>query len=89
RPYYNPNNADFLSDRTKSFNDISISLSHLTSLFGNFTIVYLSCNNVFAFDNTFGYHFEPEPDDTGIYQAHPIQSYAKRTFIIGILVSIK
>ena len=89
RPYYNPNNPDFLGDRTRSFNDISISLSYLTSLFGNFTIVYLSCNNVFGFDNTFGYHFEPEPDDTGTYQAHPIQPYAKRTFIVAIFISIK
>jgi len=89
RPYYNPNNDSFMSDRTKSFNDISLSFSHLNSLFGNFTIVYFSCNNVFGFDNTFGYHFESEPDDTGTYQAHPIQPYARRTFIIGIFISIK
>lgn len=89
RPYYNPNNKDFLSDRTKSFNNISLSFSHLTNLFGYFTIVYCSCNNVFGFDNTFGYHFESEPDDTGTYLAHPIQPFAKRTFIIGIFISIK
>lgn len=89
RPYYNPNNDSFMSDRTRSFNDISLSFSHLTNPFGYFTIVYCSCNNVFGFDNTFGYHFESEPDDTGTYQAHPIQPYAKRTFIIGIFISIK
>ncbi len=89
RPYDDPNNANFMGDRTKSFNDISMAMSYLTSLFGYFTIVYVSCNNLFGFDNTFGYHFESEPDDTGIYQAHPIQSYAKRTFIIGIFISVK
>ena len=78
-----------MGDRTKPFNDFSMSMSYLTSLFGNFTIVFVSCNNVFGFDNTFGYHFETEPDDTGTYQAHPIQPYAKRTFIIGIFISIQ
>jgi hypothetical protein len=89
RPYYNPNNINFMDDRTKAFNDVSIGLSYLTNLFKNFTIIYFSCSNVFGFDNTFGYHFEPEPDETGTYQAHPIQPYAKRTFIIGIFISIK
>ena len=89
RPYYNPNHDNFMSDRTRSYNDISLALSYLTSVFGNFTIVYVSCNNIMGFDNTFGYHFEPEPDNTGVFQAHPIQAYAKRTFIIGIFISIE
>ncbi|MBN2214847.1 MAG: TonB-dependent receptor [Bacteroidales bacterium] len=89
RPYFNPNHDNFMSDRTRAFNDISLAVSYLTSLFGNFTIVYVSCNNVFGFDNTFGYHFETEPDDTGTYLAHPVQPYAKRTFIIGIFISIE
>lgn len=89
RPYYNPNNNNFMSDRTRPYNDISFSMSYLTRLLGNFTIVHCSCSNVFGFNNTFGYHFEQEPDDTGTYQAHPIQPYAKRTFIIAVFISIK
>ena len=89
RPYYNPNNEDFMSDKTKSFNDISLALSHLTNVFGNFTIIYISCNNLFGFNNVFGYHYDAEPDNSGVYESHAIQSYAKRTFIIGIFISIK
>lgn len=89
RPYFNPNNTNFMSDRTRPYNDISFSLSYLTRLLGNFTIIHCSCSNVFGFNNTFGYHFEQEPDDTGTYQAHPIQPYAKRTFIIAVFISIK
>ncbi len=88
RPYNDPNQSGFLTGKTKSFNDLSISLSHLTSIFGNFTIVYLSCTNILGFNNVFGYRFEQEPDESGTYQAHPLQPYAKRTFIIGIFISI-
>ncbi len=89
RTYYNPNNPVFLTDKTSSFNDISLAVSHLTNVFGNFTIVYLSCNNLFGFKNVFGYHYETVPDASGLYQAHPLQAYARRTFIIGIFISIK
>lgn len=89
RPYYNPNNPEFLSDRTKSFNDVSVNFSYLTSLFGHFTIVYLACGNVLGFKNIFGYHYETSPDESGIFQSHAIQPYAKRTFIAAIFISIK
>lgn len=89
RPYYNPNNEDFLSDKTKPFNDISINVSYLTQLFGNFTIVYFSCENIFGFNNIFGYNYEAEPDASGIFRSHPIQPFAKRTFIAAIFISIK
>jgi hypothetical protein len=89
RPYYNPNNPGFMSDRTRPFNDMSINCSHLTNIFGNFTIIYFSCSNLMGFNNIYGYHYEKEPDGSGIYQKHAIQPYAKRTFIIGVFISIK
>ena len=89
RSFFNPNNTGFLTDRTKPFNDLSLAASYLTNLFGNFTIVYVSCTNVPGFSNVFGYHYESQPDGSGIYQAHAIQPYSKRTFIIGIFISIK
>ncbi len=89
RPYFNPNTTGFLTNRTRPFNDLSLAASHLTNLFGNFTIIYVSCTNVMGFRNVFGYHYESQPDGSGVYQAHAIQPYSRRTFIIGIFISIK
>jgi hypothetical protein len=89
RPYYNPNNEDFLGDRTRSYQNLSVNSSYLTELFGNFTIIHLSVNNLFGFKNVFGYTYSNEPDANGIFKAHPVGPYAKRTFIIAIFISIK
>lgn len=89
RPYYNPNNDSFLGDRTKSYQNLSVNSSYLTELFGNFTIIHLSVNNLFGFENIFGYTYSNEPDANGIFEAHPVSPYAKRTFVIAIFISLK
>ncbi|MEO8147197.1 MAG: TonB-dependent receptor, partial [Bacteroidia bacterium] len=40
RPYYNPNNSDFLADKTKAYYNFSMNVSYLTSIAKHFTIVY-------------------------------------------------
>lgn len=72
RPYYNPNNPDFMSDRTKPYNDISIGLTHLMYLFNTQTVMHLIVNNVFGFDNVFGYNYRNTPDESGIYSSQAI-----------------
>jgi len=89
RPYYNPNNENFLGDRTKSYHNLSINSSYLTQLFGKFTIVHVSVNNLFGFKNIFGYSYSSEPGVNSIFEAHPITPYAKRTFVVAIFISIK
>ncbi len=89
RPYYNPNTETFLGDRTKAYQNLSFNTSYLTQLFGNFTIVHLSVNNLFGFKNIFGYTYNSEPDANGIFEAHPVSPYAKRTFVIAIFISLK
>lgn len=88
RPYFNPNSEEFLSDKTKQFNDLSLSLSYLTNLFSSFTIIHLSCSNVPGFNNINGYNFGNSPDSSGNFQIYPNYPYAKRTIIIGIFISI-
>jgi membrane-bound inhibitor of C-type lysozyme len=88
RPYYNPNNADFLGDRTKAYHNLSINGSYLTQLFGKFTIVHFSVNNLPGFDNIFGYEYSSEPGADSIFEAHPVKPYAKRTFILAVFISI-
>jgi hypothetical protein len=88
RPYYNPNNSSFLEDRTKSYHNLSTNISYLTQLFGKFTIVHFSVNNLPGFDNVFGYSYSNEPGANDIFEAHPVKPYAKRTFILAVFISI-
>jgi hypothetical protein len=89
RPYYNPNHDNFLSDRTKVYQNLSINCSYLTQLFGQFTIIHFSVNNLPGFNNVFGYSYSSEPGTDNIFEAHPIEPYAKRTFVLAVFISIK
>ena len=88
RPYYNPVNPDFLSDRTISYHDLSFNISYLTSIKDNFTIVYLSVGNVFGWDQTFGYRYSLQADSNGNFSAYEIKPGAKRFLFLGIFISI-
>jgi hypothetical protein len=89
RTYENPNNPNFLSDKTKDFNDLSASISYLTKILGNFAIVYFSVSNIPGFKNVYGYHFANQPDNEGIYESQPITSPAIRFIFLGIFISVK
>ena len=82
RPYYNPNNPDFLSDRTYDYHNFSLNLSYLTSIKGNFTILYVSVENVFGFNNVFSYRYSP---DGGFRK--PIGPAAPRSVFVGLFVT--
>ncbi len=84
RPYYNPNNPDFLSDRTKPYNDVSIGLTHILYLFNTQTVMHLIVNNIFGFDNVFGYTYSNTPDETGIYPRQAITPASKRMAVFLI-----
>jgi outer membrane cobalamin receptor len=84
RPYLNPNNPDFMSDKTKPFNDLSLSLTHLTYLFNTQTVIHLIVNNVFGFNNIYGYTYSNTPNETGVYNSRPITPPSKRMAVILI-----
>jgi len=89
RPYYNPAATKFHSDHTKPYNDVSGSLSHLTRVFDQFTIVHFSFSNLLGFDNVYGYRYAEDPDDSGKYASRAITPFVKRTFVIGVFISIE
>jgi|SRR5690554_2282951 len=84
RPYYNPNNPVFHGDKTKNYNNLSLSASYLTNLLGNFTVVYFSVNNLFGFSNVFGYRYSTD----GSYR-EAIEPAALRTAFLGVFISIE
>ncbi|NQU88152.1 MAG: TonB-dependent receptor [Mariniphaga sp.] len=81
RPYYNPNNSDFMSDRTKSYNDMSLSITHLMFIFDKQAVIHLVVNNVLGFNNIYGYTFNNTPDNRGIYHSQPVTPPSKRMIV--------
>lgn len=86
RPYHDPNYSGFMNSRTKSYNDVSLSLTYLMELFGKQSVLHLMVNNVAGFDNIFGYNFSNTPNAAGKYESTPIKSPFVRQIIF--LVSI-
>jgi hypothetical protein len=88
RTYYNPNSADFLSDKTGCYHDLSFNASYLTSLWKAFTIVYVSVSNLPGFKNVYGYHFSNVPEPDGTYKSYAIKPGSKRFWFFGVFITI-
>lgn len=88
RPYYNPENPEFMADRTKVYNDLSFNISYLTSIRDHFTIVYFSVGNLLGWEQSFGYRYSLNPDSSGNYESYEIKPGAKRFLFLGIFISI-
>ncbi len=88
RPYDNPNSPAFNAERTKAFNDLSLNVSYLRNIMGNFTIFHFSVTNVLGFENTFGQRFSALPNDNGVFSSTAIEPPAKRFFFVGMFMSI-
>ncbi len=84
RPYFNPNNPVFMSDHTKPYNDFSMGFTHIMYLFNTQSVVHLIVNNVFGFNNIYGYHFNELPNNQGVYEAEAITPPSKRMAVILI-----
>jgi len=87
RPFFNPNNPEFMVDKTNPYNDISIGLTHVLYLFNRQSVIHLVVNNLFGFENIYGYTYSNTPDSQGIYHATPVIPASKRMAIL--LVSIQ
>jgi hypothetical protein len=83
RPYFNPNNPEFLGDRAKNYQNLSLNASILTNLFNNFTVVFFSIDNLLGYENIYGYNYST--DGTRRSQ---IISPALRSIFIGMFISL-
>lgn len=85
RPYTNPNTDQFLSEKTKSFNSLSINWAYLLS---PQKILYVSVNNVLGFNNVNGYQYANTPDNNGIFNRRALRPAADQFFFIGFFWTI-
>jgi hypothetical protein len=83
RPYFNPNNPEFLGDRAKSYQNLSLNASHVLNFFGNFTVIFFSIDNVLGFNNIYGYNYSSDGK-----VREPIVSPALRSAFLGMFISL-
>lgn len=85
RPYTNPNSDDFLSERTKPFNSLSINWAYLID---QQKILYFSVNNVLGIKNINGYQYSNTPDGNGQFTRRELRPAADQFFFIGFFWTI-
>lgn len=62
RPYYNPNKPvnEFMTDKTITYNSLSVSASHLTTIGKAFTVFVVSVSNVLNLNQVYGYRYSSD-----------------------------
>ena len=85
RPYDNPNVTEFMSEKTKSFNNLSFSWAYLLS---QQKILFFSVTNVLGTENVFGYQYANSPNMSGQFQRQAITQPASRFIFVGFFWTI-
>ena len=85
RPYDNPNVTEFMSEKTKSFNNLSLSWAYLLS---QQKILFFSVTNVLGTENVFGYQYANTPSISGQFQRQAITQAADRFIFVGLFWTI-
>lgn len=82
RPYYNPNNPNFMSDRTIDFHTVGINAAYLRQIGRCFAVLAVSVGNVIGNEQVYGYRYSYD----GL-RRDAIGPPAKRFFFIGLFMS--
>jgi len=88
RRYYDPNLPGYNQRSLPSYQDLSLNVSYLTNLFGQFTIVYVSASNVLGRNNIYGYTYAGQPDASGQLRSVAVTPPAPRMLFVGVFISI-
>ena len=83
RPYYNPNNPEFLGDRTPDYHNLSFTINYLTHVKKWFTVIYAGVDNITNQKNVFGYRFSS--DGSKRYAQYPALF---RSYFVGVNFSL-
>ncbi len=83
RPYYNPNNPNFLSECTPDVHNVSFGANYLTNIKGHFMVVYLSVDNVLGTERIYNYRYSQDGKTRT-----SIVPPANRKILIGTYITI-
>jgi hypothetical protein len=82
RPYYNPSNPDFMSDRTIDYNSLGVNAAYLRQIKRCFAVLAVSVTNVLGSSQVYGYRYSYDAQ-----RRTAIAPPAKRFFFIGLFLS--
>ncbi len=82
RPYYNPNNPEFMSDKTIDYHALGINGAYLRQIKNCFAVLAFSVTNVIGNDQIFGYRYSYDGK-----QSAAVTPPAKRFFFVGVFLS--
>lgn len=85
RPYDNPNTPEFLAEKTKPFNNLSVNWAYLID---QQKILYFSVNNVLGFNNINNYQYSDTPNINGVFDRRAITPAADSFFFVGFFWTI-
>ena len=85
RSYDNPNTVDFMAEKTKSYNNLSLNWAYLIS---QQKILYVSVNNALGYNNVNGYQYADAPDMNGVFNRREIRPTADTFFFVGFFWTI-
>ncbi|MEX0273412.1 MAG: TonB-dependent receptor [Flavobacteriaceae bacterium] len=85
RPYNDPNTTQFMAEKTKPFNSVSLNWAYLID---QQKILYFSVNNALGFRNVNGYQYANAPSQDGIYERMAIRPAADTFFFVGFFWTI-
>ncbi len=88
RPYDNMNTPEFMDGRTKSYKDISLSLTHITTFLDRECIIHLGFTKLLGFDNVFGYRYAGTPNENGNFPSQAIEPAVGTQAIIMFMLSL-
>jgi len=80
RYFDNPNTQEFMGERTKAFNNLSINWAYLID---QQKILYFSVNNVLGFNNINNYQYANTPNTDGFFERQAIRPAADSFFFVG------
>ncbi|MVT09809.1 TonB-dependent receptor [Chitinophaga tropicalis] len=86
RPYYNPNrdSKNYLSDRTKDYHNVNLTVSYLPKLRRTFTVIVFTVSNVLGNSQVYGYRYSPYNNSIRT----PVISPTQRFFFLGLFVNL-
>ncbi|NHF59485.1 TonB-dependent receptor [Flavobacteriaceae bacterium TP-CH-4] len=85
RPYDNPNTPEFLAEKTKPFNNLSVNWAYLIS---QQKILYFSVSNVTGFCNVNGYQYADSPNANNFFERRTIRPTADTFVFVGFFWTI-
>ncbi len=85
RPYDNPNTTEFLAEKTRAFNNLSLNWAYLIS---QQKILYFSVSNAPGFRNVNGYQYANTPNADGIFDRRTIRPTADTFVFVGFFWTI-